>query len=168
MALVFQYGSNTSVQRLNAPDRLCGDARSLGLAFTLEAFELDFTVCSKKNKCAAADIIPNSGRQIWGVLYEIPDNLISRDTSGKRKSLDEIEGKKYERMKIRVCKAIDPETPTEALTYVVIDREYNLRTSHKYVTYILKGLREHGAPTDYIEYVKGRIINNNPDLSGYI
>jgi hypothetical protein len=88
MALVFQYGSNARSERLNANDRLCGDARPVGIAHTQDYYELDFTVWSKKNKCAAADIVPGSGRKIWGVLYEIPDYLIRRETSGKRKSLD--------------------------------------------------------------------------------
>src|SRR5438045_3551831 len=97
MALVFQYGSNTSSGRLNSDDRLRGDARDLGLVRTQASFELHFDVWSETNKCAAADIREDSVRQIFGVLYEIPDYLMSRTTSGARKSLDEIEGRRYER-----------------------------------------------------------------------
>jgi len=168
MTLVFQYGSNTSTQRLNSPDRLCGDATSLGLALTVESFQFDFTVWSTTNKCAAADIIPGSGGRIWGVLYEIPDYLISRDTAGGRKSLDAIEGSKYQRQKIQVCKESDLETPITVLTYTVINKQVGLRTSYEYVTHILAGLSEHHAPTEYIEYVKSCIVRNNPGLQNRI
>lgn len=53
MALVFQYGSNTSPDRLNTDDRLCGDAQSLGAVITEDDFELDFTIWSNGNECAA-------------------------------------------------------------------------------------------------------------------
>lgn len=168
MALVFQYGSNTSVRRLNSPDRLRGDATSLGLAFTFENFQLDFTVWSNTNNCAAADIVPGNGRRVWGVLYEIPDYLISRDTSGERRSFDAIEGPRYRRQEIQVCKASDPETSITAWTYTVIDKQDSLKTSCEYATHILTGLREHQAPSEYIEYVKDCIVRNNPDLQGLI
>jgi hypothetical protein len=90
MALVFQYGSNTSSKRINSANRLRGDAISLGLACTVEDFQFDFTVWSTTNNCAAADIIKGSGRKLWGVLYEIPDYLIRRDTAGSRCSHREI------------------------------------------------------------------------------
>ncbi len=92
MALVFQYGSNMSSKRINSDSRLKGDASVIGVANAKKDFELVFDIDSKSNKCAAADITHVSGRRIWGVLYEIADRLICRDTSGARKSLDEIEG----------------------------------------------------------------------------
>lgn len=164
MALVFQYGSNTSAQRLNATNRLRGDATSLGLALTCESFHFDFTVWSETNKCAAADIVLGNGEKIWGVLYEIPNYLISRDTAGNRKSLDAIEGPKYQRQEIQVCKATDLETPLTVLTYTVINKQTGFRTSYEYVTHILTGLHEHQAPTKYIEYVMSCIVRNNPTL----
>ncbi len=92
MAIVFQYGSNMSTSRLNSSDRLCGDARPIGIAKTFECYEFDFTVWSKSNNCSAADIVPVKGRNIWGVLYEIPEKLLSCKTCRDRKSLDAIEG----------------------------------------------------------------------------
>ena len=116
MALVFQYGSNTSSARLNAPERLRRDAKSLGLAYTIGQYDLGFTVWSKTNNCAAADLVQTPGRKAWGVLYEIPDNLLSRETAGDRKSLDAIEGSRYRRRKIRVCRANTPDAPLTVWT----------------------------------------------------
>jgi hypothetical protein len=47
MAIVFQYGSNMSVARLNCTDCLAGDAKLIGVARTVESYELAFTVWSK-------------------------------------------------------------------------------------------------------------------------
>lgn len=105
------------------------------------------------------------GRKIWGVLYEIPDELIDRNTSGNRKSLDAIEGRKYERRTIRVVRADG--TPVEkVITYVVKpdERANDIQTSVEYCSHILNGLRQHDVPNDYIEYVKRQMIANNQNL----
>ena len=57
MALVFQYGSNLSSQRLNGNERLRGGARIVGTARTTASYRLDFTVWSPHNQCAAADLV---------------------------------------------------------------------------------------------------------------
>lgn len=164
MALVFQYGSNTSSGRFNSDDRLRGDARSLGAVYSAEDFELDFTVSSVTNQCAAGDIVSGRGRTIWGVLYEIPDYLISRETSGACKSLDAIEGKKYERQIIAVRRPDGTPVEGEVITYVVRNKENGIQTSLDYCRHIIEGLREHNIPEEYIEYAKGRMIANNPSL----
>jgi hypothetical protein len=168
MALVFQYGSNTSSARLNASERLRGDAKSLGLAYTVGQYDLGFTVWSKTNNCATADLVRAPGRKVWGVLYEIPDSLLSRETADDRKSLDAIEGPRYRRRKIRVCRANTPDAPLTVWTYTAITKEKGLRTSRDYVNHILTGLREAHAPADYIAHVKARILKNNPDLQEHI
>lgn len=164
MALIFQYGSNTSSLRLNSPERLDGAAISLGLAYTVGQFNLGFTVWSKTNNCAAADLVRARGKKVWGVLYEIPDNLLSKDPAVGRRSLDEIEGPRYRRRKIRVCRAYAPFAPMTVWTYTVIDKKKGLKTSRDYVKHILTGLQEHHAPTEYIAHVKARIRKNNPEL----
>jgi len=167
MALVFQYGSNTSSERINSNDRLQGDACPVGIAYTEDDFELEFTVCSRNNRCATANIVRGSGRKIWGILYEIPDCLIRRETSGSRRSLDAIEGEgqNYERtttIALRYANGLPVER--EIITYVVRNRVSGLRTSLEYARHIIRGLREHNVPADYIEYVRTQVIANNPDL----
>jgi len=168
MTIVFQYGSNTDSKHLNAEDRLNGDARSIGIAYTENKFELDFTVWSKRNRCAAADIVPGSGISIWGVLYEVPDYLIKRESSGRRTSLDAIEGegRNYKRVPIRLKR---PDGSfVEAVTYVVIKKETGLKTSLEYVRHIIIGLRGHETPEEYINYVKGRVVANNQALKDQV
>lgn len=167
MALVFQYGSNMSVARLNHMERLDGNAKPIAIATTAEPFELAFTVWSKTNSCAAADIIPSkAGRNIYGVVYDIPDFLLSRESAKKqnRKSLDAIEGEgtNYIRKTIQLIK-IDG-TQLRAITYVVKEPSTDLKTSMAYVEHILDGLKEHAIPDEYCRYVISRIIQNNPEL----
>jgi hypothetical protein len=168
MTYVFQYGSNTSIGRLNSDNRLRGDARAIGAVLTRDDFELHFDVWSTKNECAAADIISGQGRQVWGVLYEIPDYLISRETSGNRRSLDAIEGPSYERGPIALIHPDGTAVFENVFTYVAIDaqRQCNIHTSLEYCRHIIAGLRDyaHQVAQDYFQYAKGRIIHNNPVL----
>ena len=167
MALVFQYGIQTHQRRgLIQLIDLMGMQNLLALRIQLKNTSLIFTVWSNGNNCAAADIVPGGTRQIWGVLYEVPDYLIDRITAGKRKSFDAIEGQRYRRQKIQVCMANEPQKPITVWTYTVIDKTEGLRTSYEYAAHILAGLQEHDAPEDYLDYVKGRIKNNNPDIRG--
>ena len=128
--MVFQYGSNMSSKRLNSPDRLCGAANFIGLAQTIDDFDINFTVWSKGNWCAAADLVPGArGRMVLGVLYEIPDHLLSCGTAGSQKSLDAIEGPRYRRHKIKVCTCAGPHGTHEAWTYTVAEK--NLGCIHR-------------------------------------
>ena len=167
MAIVFQYGSNMSTARLNDPGRLAGDAKFIGVARTSAPYNLAFTVWSKGNSCAAADLVPSDvGRAIYGVMYDIPDFLISRDTAKakSRKSMDQIEGEggNYERVEIDLI--TNDSMVVRAITYLVRDRKPNLKTSFAYAQHILNGIREHGMPEEYFSYALDQILTNNPAL----
>ena len=84
LPLVFQYGSNISPKRLNADDRLQKEAKPLGLANTIDDFELCFTHFSKESECATADLRPGVGRSIYGVLYDIPEDRVFRGEGSAR------------------------------------------------------------------------------------
>ncbi|MGA2659557.1 MAG: gamma-glutamylcyclotransferase family protein [Verrucomicrobiota bacterium] len=168
MALVFQYGSNMSAARLNAGNRLNGAAHPVGVAVTENDYEFTFDICSKTNDCAAADIVEGGGRRIWGVLYEILDRLIRRDTSAPDKSLDAIEGEgtNYQRVEIHLRWPDGRCVAGCVLTYVGLARRQGIQTSAAYARHIVAGLAEHPAvPQDYVSYVRARILANNPALA---
>ena len=165
MAIVFQYGSNMSTSRLNSSNRLCGDAKPIGIAKTIECFELDFTVWSKCNNCAAADIVPVKGRNIWGVLYEIPEKLLSRKTCGDRKSLDAIEGEGTNYLRTEISLINEEGKRLSAITYVAKNRNTDLKTSGAYAQHIFDGIEEHQLPQEYRRYVLSRFVKNNSALS---
>lgn len=171
MALVFQYGSNMSMARINSDARLRGDAKLFCVAKTEKRFDFSFTIFSDTNNCASADIVPNeNGENIYGVVYEIPDFLLSRDTAEERgrKSLDAIEGagKNYIRKSIDLIKSDG--SKLTATTYFGNDRKPGRKTSLQYVQYIFDGLKEHKMPDEYCSYVRSRIIENNGELSKFL
>lgn len=168
MALVFQFGSNMSTARLNSRERLRGGAQSLGLARTVGQYDLDFTVWSETNHCAAGDLVRARGRHAWGVLYEIPEELVSGNVAGDRLTLDMIEGPGYRRRTIRIFQPDNPGKILTPWTYTVIHKQRGILTGYDYVTHILNGLYEHQAPEEYIAHVKRRICRNNPALKGQL
>jgi gamma-glutamylcyclotransferase len=164
MALVFQYGSNCSVTRLNGKDRLNGAARVVGVAETVEDYALAFDVWSARNNCAASNIVPTPGHKVWGVLYDVPDERMSSKTcpSGTR-SFDAIEGPAYRRQTIQVRRPDG--SVVEAVTYVVRQPLKGLRSSLEYVRHIVRGLREQGVAEGYIREVKEIAAMNNPEIA---
>jgi hypothetical protein len=170
MALVFQYGSNCSEMQINGNDRLRGDAKFVGIAETAEDFELAFDVYSTGRGCAASDIVRKPGGKVWGVQYEVPDHLISRDTARAvaRRSFDALEGEgtNYKREAIQVCRQ-DGQVLT-AITYTVRAPQAGLRTNSEYVRHIVTGLREHAIPEEYVAKVKAIASANNPDIAAVV
>lgn len=167
MALVFQYGSNCSAARLNSRERLQGAAKLIGLAETVDNYQLSFDVWSNGNNCAAANIVAHGEHTVTGVLYDVPDELMRRETVPVgRKSFDAIEGNAYEKRSIRVKKKDG--NIVDALTYVVREPARNLMTSVEYVSHIVTGLRENGAPEQYVARVKSAATANNPDIANQI
>ena len=170
MALVFQYGSNCSESQFNSQDRLCGDAKFVTIAETVDDYQLAFDVWSTGRGCAASDIVASPGNKVWGVVYDVPDFLMARDTAAqrKRKSLDAIEGEgtNYARHPITV-KSANGEL-LAATTYRVIHPRAGLRTNVEYVGYIVRGLREHGVAAEYIAKVKAIAIVNNPTIAAAV
>src|SRR5579864_1009293 len=92
--------------------------------------------------------VRKAGSKVWGVLYEVPDYLIHRETARarKRKSFDQIEGEgtNYKRQTIHVRRQ-NGDIAT-ALTYTVNDPKRGLKTNIDYVGHIVRGLRDHGVP----------------------
>lgn len=167
MTLVFQYGSNCLDSEINSETRLRGDARFVDIAETVEDFELAFDVQSKNRGCAASDIVRKPGSKVWGVLYDVPDYLVDRETvkACGRRSFDEIEGrgKNYKRETIMVRRANGK--IALALTYTVECPKPGLKTNIDYVCHIVRGLREHRVPDEYIAKVKAIASANNPDIA---
>jgi len=170
MALLFQYGSNCSEGEINSKSRLCGDAQFVGIAETVEDFELAFDVQSAARGCAASDTVRKAGDKVWGVLYEVPDYLIDRKTAMAcgRKSFDEVEGEgtNYKRETIKVCRPSGE--IVSALTYTVKSPKAGLRTNTGYVRLIVYGLRQHKISDEYIAKVKRIAAANNPGIAAAV
>lgn len=170
MVIVFQYGSNCKESEMNSSKRLKGDAKFLGVSETVENYKLAFDVYSKKRGCiAVADIVKSGTKSVWGILYDVPDKLMCRETKPQgRKSFDEIEGESinYQRHWLPVSRP-DGEQLI-ALTYVArCPSQRCIGTDREYAQLIINGLREHikdGIPSEYIDEVKQIIKKNNPKI----
>jgi cation transport regulator ChaC len=164
MSLVFQYGSNMDVARLNGPDRLKGQAIDLGCAETVDQHRVVFNVWSNRNNCAAASIISDATSRVWGVLFDVPERLLDRDTAKPDKSLDAIEGEgsNYTRAQIEVRR--EDGSIATALTYVALNPQQGIQTSWEYVKHIMKGLSDHHVPGEYVNAMKAWVVENNGDL----
>jgi gamma-glutamylcyclotransferase (GGCT)/AIG2-like uncharacterized protein YtfP len=167
-ALLFQYGSNCLESEINSIDCLCRDARFIAIAQTVDDYEIAFDVFSKGRGCAAANIVRKAGTKVWGALYEIPEHLLSRETSGARKSLDAIEGRSYAREKIEIRRQVVDEQAWLAWTYIVKKPTSGLKTGFDYVRLIVHGLRSRGVPGDYISKVKRIAAANNPEIAAAV
>ena len=157
MPLIFQYGSNCLTARLKSPRRLGEAAVIVGRAQTIDEFDIAFDVWSQTNGCAASDLIAatGTGRRAWGVLYEVPaDRIRGRNRPDGLKTLEEIEGDRYEPQPIRV--RTDAGEEVEATTFLVKpgERRPGLWTSAAYVSWIVYGLRENRISEDYIAHVQ--------------
>jgi hypothetical protein len=153
MALVFQYGSNASRGRLNGPRRLNGHASVQGPAETVDDYDICFDVPSTTNRCAASDLVPVNDRKAVGVLYEIPDELIRGERNDGQKTLEQIEGPRYEEKNIAVRRPNGD--VAQAITFLVKpgERKSGLTTGAWYVSWIVYGLREQGVSESYIAHV---------------
>lgn len=167
MALAFQYGSNCLDKQINGDRRLRRDARFIGIAETVEEFQLAFDVWSNGRNCAAADMVPSLGNRVWEALYEIPDFLIHRESAKAqgRTSLDAIEGDGVNYRREPVLIRQENGQIVTAITYRGLNPKQELMTSLEYVGCIV---RERGVCEDYIDVVKKLALANNPTTAGQV
>ena len=113
---------------------------------------------------STANIVKAPGRKVWGVLYEIPNDFIRGPRNDGRKTLKQIEGKRYCEITLRV-RRLDGEK-RDAATFVVREKfqEEGLKTSAEYVSHIVQGLREQGVSNEYIREVKRISAENNTGI----
>jgi Gamma-glutamyl cyclotransferase, AIG2-like len=165
--LVFQYGSNMSVARMQESTERIPEARPVEAAWTVERYDFRFPIRSKKYNRAVSGIVPNaSGRKIYGALYEIPYDLIDRAVVRPgRRSLDQIEGAgkrgNYYRTTIAVV-GVESNKSIEVITYLPNSQDNPGFTDDEYAAHILEGLAQWNAPLEYIEYVKEIIARALP------
>jgi cation transport regulator ChaC len=144
MPLYFAYGSNMATRQM-AERRIPFDVVGTG---RLDGYRVAFTRRSVRTHTGVADIIPQRGSVVWGVLYELGDAAVP--------ILDRKEGHPwaYERRVIHVRRNGSPEE--RAFTYRVSVREDSeVAPSSAYLEAMLEGAREHSLPREYVDLVEG-------------
>lgn len=106
-------------------------------------------------KTAFANIVPDAGAEVWGVLYEV-----------SAEDLDHIELTEgvrignYDRVEVTAWPSAD-ETPLGAFSLTSTRRDETLRPSDRYMQLLVSGAIEHGLPEHYVEYL--RAVASHPE-----
>ena len=131
--------------------RRCPSHRFVDVA-RLHGYRLDFTRRSPRRRCGTADVVPNPGDEVWGILYKIP-NLYDV------KVLDRAEGfnaerkhaNAYWRIEETVVLANYPGGQRRAAVYIARKQNNPPLPSRAYMAHLIYGARHWGLPPNYIE-----------------
>lgn len=144
MPLYFAYGSNLDIEQMR---QRCPSSRVVGIG-RLPAHRLAFSRYSDSRGCGVADIVPDEGQEVWGLLYEISDE----DLKG---SLDRYEGFPhcYTRLLLQVetLSVGDP----DAWVYSVVEKDDHVEPDSYYLDIICSAAASLGFPQEYRSMIDG-------------
>jgi gamma-glutamylcyclotransferase (GGCT)/AIG2-like uncharacterized protein YtfP len=133
-ALYFAYGSNLDATQMT---ERCPSSLPLGRA-RLQHHRLDFTYYSSRWSGGAADVLPHSDQEVWGLLYRLPAADLAR--------LDRFEAG-YDRVLLQV--ESDRGSGLCVYSYTVREKR-SFRPSAAYIEKILRWARHWKFPSEYI------------------
>lgn len=139
----FAYGSNMASSQMA---ERCPGAVSLGIA-RLPGYRLAFDAWSNRRGGLVADVLPEPGSEVWGVLWEI--------TGEHAEALDRYEGVargQYRRESVQVDSP--PGETVDAFAYVICDPGEDGPTTDAYRDILLEGAREYGLPPEWIQAIE--------------
>jgi gamma-glutamylcyclotransferase (GGCT)/AIG2-like uncharacterized protein YtfP len=145
----FAYGSNLDFVQFRAR---CPSAQYVCRA-VLRDHILAFTRPSTMRNCGVADVVPQEGHDVWGVVYLLED----RDLS----ALDAVEGFQSDRDPdrnaynrkdhVRVAAENDTKQALRVSLYIAVKRPNPPRPSEAYMGHIIDGAKFWKLPITYIE-----------------
>ena len=111
----------------------------------LENYEIVFNKKARGGS-ATANIRPAQGKNVYGVLYRIPELAL--------KSLDRFQGapEYYRRIEVGVTSSLGDKIPSQV--YIATKVEKGLRPAPHYLQSILEAADEHHLPADYVKELK--------------
>jgi len=132
----FAYGSNMNwqqMQRRCPSSQFCCVARLPNYGFAIARH-------SQLRNCGTANIFPQTGNEVWGIVYDL--------TAKDFVTLDSFEDG-YRRETVLVLQRGDAQQPKEVLTYIA-EREDNApRPNPEYKRLIIEGARHWNMPESY-------------------
>jgi len=143
--LYFAYGSNMHSAQMK---ERCPSARFLCRA-KLPSHRLAFTLKSIERGCGVADVLYEEGKDVWGVIYELPeDELRDLDKDESFRPGQPDEQNKYTRENHYLW----PEGDAKRAILVTLYRGHPQLDppSHEYKKLILEGARHWNLPAEYI------------------
>ncbi len=115
-----------------------GRVRGYRLRFNLEG--------RPRGKAAPANLFPDRGAEVWGVLY-----LITRASLVRLDSTEGVPGRRYRHLWVDAEDADG--TPLRAVTYIADGKETDGNPSLRYITLLRDGARAHGLPEPYLRFL---------------
>jgi gamma-glutamylcyclotransferase (GGCT)/AIG2-like uncharacterized protein YtfP len=144
--LLFAYGSNMASSEIGA---FAPEARFVGAA-RLPGYRLELRRRSVRWGGGAVDIVPEPSGEVWGALYELPDDAL------ELLDAKEGEGIAYRRREVRVE---HDGGAREAIAYEVIDREpEEVPCTPEYARLLVEGARERGLPEPWRRELQARLL----------
>lgn len=139
--LYFAYASNMEPRRFR---RLCPGGTLVGPA-RLPGHRLAFSRYSRPRRGGSADVVPDPGSDVWGVLYEVEEtDLAAMDRNENVPAA-------YHRQDVTVVDEQGQERP--AITYVA-NRTGEFLPHPDYLRTIIRGAEAHGLPDEYIHFLR--------------
>jgi gamma-glutamylcyclotransferase len=137
----FAYGNNMSRAQMRSR---AGEIAEEQVG-KLENYEIAFDKKARGGS-ATANIHPAQGKNVYGVLYRIPEPAF--------RSLDRFQGapQHYRRIEVNVTGADGDKIPAQA--YIATKVEKGLRPAGHYLQSILDAAAEHNLPAEYVEELK--------------
>ena len=153
--LYFAYGSNMNWEQIR---KRCPSARFLGVA-AMRNQRIAFTRKSTKRCCGVADVVPENGRTVWGVVYEICDHDIGAldFSEGYRPNRNE---NSYWRRECMVFLDNDDKQPLTVHTYFAEHQQNPPCPNAEYMELILSGARYWHLPQEYIHELQQMEVSN--------
>jgi gamma-glutamylcyclotransferase (GGCT)/AIG2-like uncharacterized protein YtfP len=145
-ATYFAYGANMADDVMAG---FCPGHRLLGVA-ELPDHRLAFTRRSIRTGTGVADVVPDAGHSVWGVLYELSESDLD--------ALDRKEGNgwAYERVSVAVRMAGEV-ADVPALTYRVCEPEpAEVQPSAAYLDGLIAAAKARGLPPAYTAELEAR------------
>jgi gamma-glutamylcyclotransferase (GGCT)/AIG2-like uncharacterized protein YtfP len=147
-ARYFAYGSNMD---RGSMQHYCPRAVPIGAAL-LPGHSLEFNHFSAPRGCGVADIEPSESAEVWGVLYEVPDEELARLDGMESQS---GEPNPYRSMDVMVYLDGDESRAVPARTYAVADKEPGQQPSPEYMQLLAGSARLQGVPEEYCQWLEG-------------
>lgn len=140
----FAYGSNMDQEQMK---KRCPGSSLVGVG-VLQNHRLGFTYRSTKRKCGVADIVPTTGAQVWGLVYQLSQSDWER--------LDKCEGRgtAYECRSYKIHLFPDNSTITVDAYYVMNPEDF-VPPNDEYLQLILNVAKKNRFPEEYIRQIGG-------------
>jgi gamma-glutamylcyclotransferase len=143
----FAYGSNMNWQQMQ---RRCPSSQFFCVA-RLPDYHFAIARHSRLRQCGTANIFPQTGLEVWGIVYDVsdPDLII----------LDSYEDG-YRREKVHVLRSGDGDHPLEVLTYIAQKEDNAPLPNPEYKQLIVEGARHWNVPESYRLMLEGiKVVN---------